>query len=480
MVTNRVLLVVLNLIAIVAGSLVPTGASFILYDVNYFVSPFSQGKAFGGSLGTVAHRSQFGFIPITIVSHAENPTQLKSLFNNWTIADDVWQPGFLEAILLPGADELTNANITYDINIESDVFPLLEECVLPSGPYFLNVHTGEVHQAFRLYEDFAGAFTQSLLQGPDGRFQTLSAQVPSSASLTIGVASRLYFEQTEDKPLAGIRVGVKDIYSLAGIKRSCGNRAWHGLYSPSNVTSSAIQNLIDAGAVVVGVQKLAQFANGETPTADWVDYHAPFNPRGDGYQDTASSSAGAGASIGSYDWLDIAVGSDTGGSIRGPANNQGLFGNRPSHGLVTLDDVMPLSPTLDTAGFLARDPYILDAASAAMYKDNYTLFGDQSPKYPKQIYVLDFPTKNTSYSRILNRFAADLAQFLNTTITPLNLDKAWQTSGPNQVKHQSISELLNLTYTALITKDQTKLVRDPFYRDYASKLRLIGFFKQDV
>src|SRR5687767_15981396 len=76
---------------------------------------------------------------------------------------------------------------------------------------------------------------------------------------------------------------------------------------------------------------------------DWVSQLAPFNPRGDGYQDPSSSSSGAGASIAAYEWLDIAIGSDTGGSIRGPAGVQGLFGNRPSTGLVSLDNVMPLS-----------------------------------------------------------------------------------------------------------------------------------------
>ncbi|MFW2516840.1 amidase family protein, partial [Aliarcobacter butzleri] len=84
----------------------------------------------------------------------------------------------------------------------------------------------------------------------------------------------------------------------------------------------------------MGLQKASQFANGEVATADWVDYHAPFNPRGDGYRDASSSSSGAGASIASYEWLDLAIGSDTGGSIRGPATVQGLFGNRPTHGLV--------------------------------------------------------------------------------------------------------------------------------------------------
>jgi Asp-tRNA(Asn)/Glu-tRNA(Gln) amidotransferase A subunit family amidase len=68
--------------------------------------------------------------------------------------------------------------------------------------------------------------------------------------------------------LAGIRIGVKDIFALTGVKRSNGNRAWYGFYPPANTTGTAVQNLIDAGGIVVGLQKLSQFSNGETATAD--------------------------------------------------------------------------------------------------------------------------------------------------------------------------------------------------------------------
>jgi Asp-tRNA(Asn)/Glu-tRNA(Gln) amidotransferase A subunit family amidase len=110
---------------------------------------------------------------------------------------------------------------------------------------------------------------------------------------------------------------------------------------------SPSRNSSALGTVVVSHQKASLFANGETATADWVDYQSPFNPRGDGYQDPSSFSSGAGASVGSHLWLDLALGSDTGGSIRGPSEVQGL-----------LAGVMPLAPELDTAGFLTRDPVL--------------------------------------------------------------------------------------------------------------------------
>ncbi|KAL6698439.1 amidase signature domain-containing protein [Trichoderma pleuroticola] len=202
---------------------------------------------------------------------------------------------------------------------------------LPSGPYFVD-SAGSAYRTYRLYDDFVGAFAESLLQKPDGSFETLTAKISSSATMSIGVLSRLYFTRTKEKPLAGIRIGVKDLFDLGGVKKSNGNRAWYHFYPEAEKTAPAIQNLIDAGAVIVGQQIPAQFAQGGTATADWIDYHAPFNPRGDGYNDAGGSSTGGGASIAAYDWLDLAVGTDTGGSIRGPAAEGGVFGNRPSWG----------------------------------------------------------------------------------------------------------------------------------------------------
>lgn len=199
---------------------------------------------------------------------------------------------------------------------------------IPNGPYFLSA-TGSLHQAYRLYADIQGAFTETSISLPDGRHSVLPANVPGQ-SLAVAVPSKLYYTQTPEKPLAGLRLGVKDIYDIEGLKTSNGNRAWYHLYPPANVTAPAVRNLIEAGAIVVGKMKTSQFAVGETATSDWIDYHSPLNPRADGYQDPSSSSAGPAAGIAAYPWLDNSLGSDTGGSIRSPSQYQGVFGNRPS------------------------------------------------------------------------------------------------------------------------------------------------------
>ena len=340
--------------------------------------------------------------------------------------------------------------------------PNSSSVTIPSGPYFLST-SGLLYQPLRLYSDFAGAFTQPLISTANSTYAALPANVAGIQSPAVGVPSRLYYTKTAKQPLAGVRLGVKDIYDVAGVRTSDGNRAWHGLFPPASINAVPVQRLVDAGAVIVGKMKTSQFANGETATADWVDYHSPFNPRGDGYQDPSSSSSGPGAGEGSYPWLDLGLGSDTGGSIRGPSQVQGLFGNRPSHGLVDLTGVMPLAPQLDTAGFLTRDPATWVTAAKVLYAD--LAFYSQ---YPKTLYTVDFPTSaDNEADAVVLDFLTKLEGFLSVSATALNLSTLWASTLPAGAD-PSLDEFLNITYPILISKEQTALVRDPFYAAYAA------------
>lgn len=341
--------------------------------------------------------------------------------------------------------------------------------VLPNGPYLVDVASGSVFKAYRLYSDFAGAFTETVIQAASGSFSVLPAGIPGQ-HLAVAVPSRLYYTKSVHKPIAGVRIGIKDIYDIAGLRTSNGNRAWYKFYPPASTTAVAVQRLIDAGAVVVGKMITSQFANGETATADWVDYHEPFNPRGDGYQDTSSSSSGPGAGEASYDWLDITLGSDTGGSIRGPSEVQGLFGNRPSFGLVPLTGVMPLAPELDTSGFLCRDPSIWSACAQVLYSTNISKPKTYSA-YPNKIVTIGFPTApSTPSNGMLLNFLSALQKFLSAAPpTALDLTAAFAANPPQDApRNVSLSSILNITYPILIAQEQTRLVRDPFYAAYGA------------
>ena len=107
-----------------------------------------------------------------------------------------------------------------------------------------------------------------------------------------------------------MRVAVKDNQDLSGIRTGASSRAFTKLYGPRDKTAASVQKLLELGAVVVGKTRTTQFGDTEWATGDWVDYHAPFNPRADGYQGPSGSSAGSGAGLAAYPWLDFSTGTD--------------------------------------------------------------------------------------------------------------------------------------------------------------------------
>jgi Asp-tRNA(Asn)/Glu-tRNA(Gln) amidotransferase A subunit family amidase len=98
---------------------------------------------------------------------------------------------------------------------------------------------------------------------------------------------------------------------LSGLRTTGSSRAYAELHDPKESNAVIVQHLLELGFIVVGKVKTTQFADSEWPTCDWVDYHAPFNPRGDGYLTTSGSSAGSAAAVAAYEWLDFALGTDS-------------------------------------------------------------------------------------------------------------------------------------------------------------------------
>ena len=126
----------------------------------------------------------------------------------------------------------------------------------------------------------------------------------------MAVDSRLSADAGPTKPLSGWRVAVKDVFDLEGVKTSLGNRAYLQLYPPAANSADAVKAITDKGAVVVGKTKLSMLLSREEP-AEAVDFQAPWNPRGDGYQAPGGSSNGSAAAVAAYDWLDIGIGTDS-------------------------------------------------------------------------------------------------------------------------------------------------------------------------
>lgn len=102
------------------------------------------------------------------------------------------------------------------------------------------------------------------------------------------------------------------------------------------------------------------------------DYIAPFNPRGDTYQNPSSSSTGSAVASAGYTWLDFVIGTDSGGSIRDPAGRNGTYGARPSLNAVASRGFQ-LCPFLDTVGVFARSASVLEVASSIIADPLYQL-----------------------------------------------------------------------------------------------------------
>lgn len=128
----------------------------------------------------------------------------------------------------------------------------------------------------------------------------------------IVVPSRSYSSSIKipGKPLLGTRIAVKDIFDIKGFKTTLCSRAWTEYHEQKSETAAFVQSLIDLGAIIVGKTRLNAMVVREEPM-ECVEFLAPFNPRGDGYQTPAGSSTGSCVVLAAYPWLDFALGSDS-------------------------------------------------------------------------------------------------------------------------------------------------------------------------
>lgn len=452
-----------------------TGSTYALGNLTYWLSPTpaSQLSLINSSEG-VALQNHTSLVPFTVIvtnSSSFIDSDLSATLASYQATDDVWNMAFTAGLYINATGNVSFSNSSAIVLTTSGTPASMP---LPPGPYLVDPLSGNVFQPWLLNEDTNEAFVYGTVPDGNGGFMELDTRIDGMSTLTVAVPSRLYFTPTPEQPLAGARLAVKDIFDVQGLRTGCGNRAFYALYPPKNASCPAVQRLLDGGAVLVGKTKASQFANGETATADWVDQHAPFNPRGEGYQDAGASSTGSGAGVAAYPWLDYAIGSDTGGSVRSPASVDGVYGNRPSQDAVPLDGVMPLSPVFDTAGVLTRD--------AKMWKT----FGDwwlqnftQYNQYPKKILIpvdifgssyLSTPPQNGTADAMFNTFIQKLEGFLNTTRTEFNMTTMWNTTSPIIANVSNppppLTEYLNTTYAFIAFTDQVPLVADPFIHDY--------------
>src|SRR4051812_18447426 len=166
----------------------------------------------------------------------------------------------------------------------------------------------------------------------------------------------------KDGPLRGLTFAVKDLIDVAGYRTGCGNPKWLATHPPATVSAVCVDQLLADGATCIGKTITDEFAF--SLFGENFHYGTPLNPAAPDRVPGGSSSGSASAVA--CGCVDFAVGTDTGGSVRLPASNCGIWGWRPSHGLVSVAGVMPFAPTLDTVGVLARSAELLERVAAVL------------------------------------------------------------------------------------------------------------------
>jgi len=188
------------------------------------------------------------------------------------------------------------------------------------------------------------------IEAADGKLHAFVEVYDKEARLAAEAADKAIQSGHDIGPLHGIPIALKDLIEVEGRVTTGGSQVWRE--RRSTYTATLAKRLIAAGLIVIGKTHTVEFAMGGwgtnqhrgTPWNPW-DPAVPRTPGG------SSSGSGVAVAVGFAPW---AIGTDTGGSVRLPASWCGLTGLKTTIGRVSTYGILPLSPTLDTPGPMAR------------------------------------------------------------------------------------------------------------------------------
>ena len=196
--------------------------------------------------------------------------------------------------------------------------------------------------------------------------------------------------------LSSLTSAVKELYDVAGFTPGAGNPRWESAHSAAQTTAPAVERLLNEGAALLGKtisDEMAFSLDGEN-----AHYGTPLNTRCPERIPGGSSSGSAAAVAGGL--VDFALGTDTAGSMRIPASYCGIYGFRPTHGIVSLQGVHPMAPSFDTAGWFARTPDTLARVGSVLLGSDIPAF-----KADKFLIARDlFDTKDASIAAKYDAF----------------------------------------------------------------------------
>lgn len=214
--------------------------------------------------------------------------------------------------------------------------------------------------------------------------------------------------------LAGIPIGIKDNMCTEGIRTTCGSRILENFVPPYE--STVTQKLAAAGAVMVGKTNMDEFAMGGS--TENSAYHLTANPW-DLERVPGGSSGGSAAAVAAEECV-VALGSDTGGSIRQPASFCGVVGLKPTYGLVSRYGLVAFASSLDQIGPFSRsveDSAILLGAIAGYDPRDSTSLKVEIPKYPNLLKPALKPRRQLRIGVIQETFGEGLDPKVEETVT---------------------------------------------------------------
>ncbi len=191
------------------------------------------------------------------------------------------------------------------------------------------------------------------IQNLDAQLHAFITLIPDQARSLAMKADAAYMDARKNgfdhlPPLLGLPIAVKDLITVAGVRCTCGSKILDNFVSP--FTATAVQHLMDAGAIVVGKTNTDEFAMGSSTETSASG--PTFNPW-DVSRVPGGSSGGSAAAVAAR-MIPAALGSDTGGSIRQPASFCGVTGIKPTYGRVSRYGLVAYGSSLDSMGVFCR------------------------------------------------------------------------------------------------------------------------------
>jgi amidase len=226
--------------------------------------------------------------------------------------------------------------------------------------------------------------------------------------------------------IAGLTAAVKDMYDIEGECTGGGSPEWLATRTAAKLHAAAVEKLLAAGAEIIGKTVCDEFFFSLSGIN--AHYGAPVNVRALGRM-PGGSSAGSAAAV-AAGACDLALGSDTGGSMRVPASFCGVYGIRPTHGRCDVTGAMPMAPSFDVAGWFAASPGTFRKAGAVLLDGASHSDAITCVLFARDAFHLADPAVSAALRAFIKRAVPVLPETDDTTIAPDGFD-AWRAAFRN-------------------------------------------------